>query len=156
MQNPHGQNVQAADVGVLPPTQRLAAIAESVGNRIRPILMTTTTTVLGLLPRRVGRITAGGAVFHQYMGTVENGQRRFNHDRQIGDEPDRPDQREHADEDEQLIEHVIADIEKIGFVDRSSIVYRRVVRFRYGYPVYDLEYREKVTAMRASVVIVPS
>lgn len=53
--------------------------------------------------------------------------------------------------DEQLIEHVIADIEKIGFVDRSSIVYRRVVRFRYGYPVYDLEYRENVTAMRASV-----
>ncbi|MGZ8711302.1 MAG: FAD-dependent oxidoreductase, partial [Thermoanaerobaculia bacterium] len=53
--------------------------------------------------------------------------------------------------DEQLIERVVADIEKIGFVDRSSIVYKRVVRFVYGYPVYDLEYRRNVTAMRASV-----
>ena len=42
-------------------------------------------------------------------------------------------------------------MEKIGFVDRSSIIYRRVVRFVYGYPVYDLDYRKNVTEMRASV-----
>jgi protoporphyrinogen oxidase len=53
--------------------------------------------------------------------------------------------------DEQLIERAIADVEKIGFVDRSTIVYRRVARFLYGYPVYDLDYRKNVTAMRASV-----
>ena len=53
--------------------------------------------------------------------------------------------------DEALIERAIADVEKIGFVDRSSIVYKRVVRFLYGYPVYDLDYRKNVTAMRASV-----
>jgi protoporphyrinogen oxidase len=53
--------------------------------------------------------------------------------------------------DAELIDRVVADIEKIGFVDRSSIVYKRVVRFLYGYPVYDLEYRRNVTDMRASV-----
>jgi len=53
--------------------------------------------------------------------------------------------------DEALIERVIGQIERIGFVDRASIVYRRAVRFRYGYPVYDLEYRRNVTAMREAV-----
>jgi protoporphyrinogen oxidase len=53
--------------------------------------------------------------------------------------------------DDALIERAIAEIEKIGFVDRSSIVYKRVARFLYGYPVYDLEYRKNVTAMRESV-----
>jgi protoporphyrinogen oxidase len=53
--------------------------------------------------------------------------------------------------DEALIERAIDEIEKIGFVDRRSIVYKRVVRFLYGYPVYDLEYRRNVTAMREAV-----
>ncbi len=53
--------------------------------------------------------------------------------------------------DDVLIERVIDDIEKIGFVDRSSIVYKRAVRFLYGYPVYDLDYRRNVTAMREAV-----
>lgn len=53
--------------------------------------------------------------------------------------------------DEDLLERVIADVEKIGFVDRKSIVYTRVVRFLYGYPVYDLDYRRNVTAMREAV-----
>lgn len=53
--------------------------------------------------------------------------------------------------DDSLIERVIGEIEKIGFVDRDSIVYRRVARFTYGYPVYDLEYRSNVTAMRQAV-----
>jgi protoporphyrinogen oxidase len=53
--------------------------------------------------------------------------------------------------DAELIERIIADVEKIGFVDRNAIVYKRVVRFLYGYPVYDLEYRKNVTDMRASV-----
>ena len=53
--------------------------------------------------------------------------------------------------DEDVIERVIADLVKIGFIDPSTIVYRRAVRFRYGYPVYDLEYRKNVEAMRNAV-----
>ena len=29
--------------------------------------------------------------------------------------------------------------------------YKRVVRFQYGYPVYDLDYRKNVTELRESV-----
>ncbi|MEO8382551.1 MAG: FAD-dependent oxidoreductase [Acidobacteriota bacterium] len=54
-------------------------------------------------------------------------------------------------DDAALIERALDDVEKIGFVDRQSVVYTRVVRFLYGYPVYDLDYRKNVTAMRASV-----
>jgi protoporphyrinogen oxidase len=53
--------------------------------------------------------------------------------------------------DQALIERVIGEIEGIDFVDRKSIVYTRVARFKYGYPVYDLEYRRNVTAMRDAV-----
>lgn len=54
-------------------------------------------------------------------------------------------------DDETLTEKVIADIARIGFVDPQSIVYKRVARFLYGYPVYDLEYRKNVTEMRNAV-----
>jgi protoporphyrinogen oxidase len=54
-------------------------------------------------------------------------------------------------DDDALIERVLHDIEKIGFADRQHVVYRRVVRFTYGYPVYDLEYRRNVTEMREIV-----
>lgn len=53
--------------------------------------------------------------------------------------------------DETLIGKAIDQIEAIGFVDRNSIVYKRAVRFLYGYPVYDLDYRRNVTAMREAV-----
>jgi protoporphyrinogen oxidase len=53
--------------------------------------------------------------------------------------------------DEALIDRAIDEIERIGFVDRDSIVYRRVARFTYGYPVYDLGYRKNVTQMRETV-----
>lgn len=54
-------------------------------------------------------------------------------------------------DDATLTERVIADIARIGFVDPKSIVYKRVARFLYGYPVYDLEYRKNVTEMREAV-----
>ena len=54
-------------------------------------------------------------------------------------------------DDATLIERVLGEIERIGFVDRKSVVYTRVARFVYGYPVYDLEYRANVTAMRNAV-----
>jgi len=50
-----------------------------------------------------------------------------------------------------VTERVIQGLEKSGFVDRSRISYRKVVRFIYGYPVYDLNYRRNVTLMRESV-----
>jgi len=54
-------------------------------------------------------------------------------------------------DDAALIERVIGEVEQIGFVDRNAIVYKRTARFKYGYPVYDLEYRRNVTAMREAV-----
>jgi protoporphyrinogen oxidase len=53
--------------------------------------------------------------------------------------------------DEELLARVVREVEAIGFVDPKSIVYTRVVRFLYGYPIYDLEYRQNVTAMREAV-----
>lgn len=53
--------------------------------------------------------------------------------------------------DEQIIERTIGELARTGLVDRSTIVYRKAVRFQYGYPVYDLDYRANVTAMRDAV-----
>jgi protoporphyrinogen oxidase len=53
--------------------------------------------------------------------------------------------------DEQIIERTIVELARTGLVDPSTIVYRKAVRFQYGYPVYDLEYRANVTAMRNAV-----
>lgn len=52
---------------------------------------------------------------------------------------------------DEVIERVIRDLVTIDFVDPKTIVYRKAVRFLYGYPVYDLEYRANVTAMREAV-----
>lgn len=53
--------------------------------------------------------------------------------------------------DEQVLERVVRDLESMELLDRKTIVYRKVVRFLYGYPVYDLDYRQNVTAMREAV-----
>lgn len=53
--------------------------------------------------------------------------------------------------DEDVIERVIGDLVKTDFIDPATIVYKRAVRFQYGYPVYDLDYRANVTAMRDAV-----
>jgi protoporphyrinogen oxidase len=53
--------------------------------------------------------------------------------------------------DDQILERTVAELENIGFVNPAKIVYRRVVRFIYGYPVYDLEYRRNVTVLRDAV-----
>ena len=54
-------------------------------------------------------------------------------------------------QDEQIIERTIAELARTGLVDPSTIVYQKAVRFQYGYPVYDLDYRANVTAMRNAV-----
>lgn len=53
--------------------------------------------------------------------------------------------------DDEVVRRVVSDLEEIGFADRARVVYTRVVRFTYGYPVYDLEYRTNVETMRAAV-----
>ena len=53
--------------------------------------------------------------------------------------------------DDQVLERVTGDIERMGLLDRNTIVYRKVIRIVYGYPVYDLDYRTNVTAMREAV-----
>jgi len=53
--------------------------------------------------------------------------------------------------DEQVLDRVISDLRKMELVDPAAIDYTRVVRFQYGYPVYDLGYRRNVIALRESV-----
>jgi protoporphyrinogen oxidase len=53
--------------------------------------------------------------------------------------------------DEQVTSRVIGDLEKIGFLDPATVIYTRVARFLYGYPVYDLDYRQNVRDMREAV-----
>lgn len=53
--------------------------------------------------------------------------------------------------DQQVLDRTIAELANLGFIDPDAIIYRRVVRFTYGYPVYDLDYRKNVTALRESV-----
>jgi protoporphyrinogen oxidase len=53
--------------------------------------------------------------------------------------------------DQQVLERVVRDLESMELLDKKTIIYRKVVRFLYGYPVYDLDYRKNVTAMREAV-----
>ncbi|MCU1228208.1 MAG: FAD-dependent oxidoreductase [Acidobacteria bacterium] len=53
--------------------------------------------------------------------------------------------------DEEVIERTLRDLERVELLDRKNVNYTKVVRFTYGYPVYDLDYRANVTAMRESV-----
>jgi protoporphyrinogen oxidase len=53
--------------------------------------------------------------------------------------------------DEQIIDRALRDLERIAILKRDTVNYTKVVRFTYGYPVYDLDYRANVTAMRESV-----
>lgn len=53
--------------------------------------------------------------------------------------------------DEEVLRRVIGDLVRMDLVDEASITYSRVVRFRYGYPVYDLDYRTNVTALYDAV-----
>jgi protoporphyrinogen oxidase len=53
--------------------------------------------------------------------------------------------------DAQILERTIAELENIGFVNPSKIAYRRVVRFQYGYPVYDVDYAKNVKTVRDAI-----
>jgi protoporphyrinogen oxidase len=53
--------------------------------------------------------------------------------------------------DDAILDSTIGHLQRMGLVDPDTISYRRVVRFQYGYPVYDIEYRANVEQMRESV-----
>ena len=53
--------------------------------------------------------------------------------------------------DAQILDRTIAELESTGFINPEKIVYKRVIRFQYGYPVYDLDYRRNVTILRESI-----
>lgn len=53
--------------------------------------------------------------------------------------------------DDEILARVVNDLAAIEFANPQSVIYKRVVRFRYGYPVYDLEYSRNVAAMREAV-----
>jgi protoporphyrinogen oxidase len=53
--------------------------------------------------------------------------------------------------DDDILERCFSSLEHMGFLDRRHVTYRRVVRFPYGYPVYDLDYRKNVTVLRHAV-----
>jgi protoporphyrinogen oxidase len=53
--------------------------------------------------------------------------------------------------DEAITERVIGELTRMELIDPATIAYRKVIRFLYGYPVYDLDYRANVTGMREAV-----
>jgi protoporphyrinogen oxidase len=53
--------------------------------------------------------------------------------------------------DEAITERVIGELARMELIDPATVTYRKVIRFLYGYPVYDLAYRANVTAMRKAV-----
>ena len=53
--------------------------------------------------------------------------------------------------DDAVFEKVVQGLEKIEFVKREDITYRKVVRFEYGYPVYDVDYFDNSKKLRALV-----
>ncbi|HEV8661032.1 MAG TPA: FAD-dependent oxidoreductase [Thermoanaerobaculia bacterium] len=53
--------------------------------------------------------------------------------------------------DDQAIARVISDLTRMELIDPSTVTYKRVIRFTYGYPVYDLDYRKNVTVLRETV-----
>jgi Protoporphyrinogen oxidase len=53
--------------------------------------------------------------------------------------------------DEEILRRTTEQLAQMELIDPASIIYRKVIRFSYGYPVYDLDYRTNVTAMRELV-----
>jgi protoporphyrinogen oxidase len=54
-------------------------------------------------------------------------------------------------DDEEVTNRVIQGLERIGFLDPAEVTYRKVVRFTYGYPVYDLDYHKNSRELRALI-----
>lgn len=57
----------------------------------------------------------------------------------------------HELSDEAVISRVLSDLDSMGVVRPEDVVYRRAIRFEYGYPVYDLDYFQQVDRLRRAV-----
>jgi protoporphyrinogen oxidase len=53
--------------------------------------------------------------------------------------------------DEAVAKRAVEGLEHIGFLKREEITYQKVVRFKYGYPVYNLEYFEASRKLRGVI-----
>lgn len=53
--------------------------------------------------------------------------------------------------DTDIMDRVIGEIERMGFCNRETLIFKKVVRFVYGYPVYDLQYHKNVKELRDAV-----
>lgn len=62
-----------------------------------------------------------------------------------------PEDRVAAMSDAELLADIEAHLQRMGLADPANIVYRKVLRFEYGYPIYDRAYFSKVAAMRKAV-----
>ena len=49
---------------------------------------------------------------------------------------------------EAVLERIVADLDRIGILDRRDIVSSEIRRFEYAYPVYDLEYSKNTGIIR--------
>jgi len=50
--------------------------------------------------------------------------------------------------DDELADHVIVSLERMGFLSSDSVVYRAVDRQKYAYVVYDLDYQRNIRIVR--------
>ncbi len=55
----------------------------------------------------------------------------------------------HELSDADLTERVVADLGRVGLLDRRKVIVTDVTRMKYGYPVYDLAYSKNVSVMRS-------
>jgi protoporphyrinogen oxidase len=54
-------------------------------------------------------------------------------------------------DDASLAQQTVAHLERMGLVSPGAVTYSRVMRFRYGYPIYDHEHAEQTQRLRAAV-----
>ena len=53
--------------------------------------------------------------------------------------------------DEAILDSTVASLADMGLLDPATVVYRRVLRFTYGYPIYDLDYFRRVAVLHRAV-----
>jgi len=50
--------------------------------------------------------------------------------------------------DAELIDHVEESLDGIGLIDRRTVCYRRVIRSKYAYIIYDLQYQDNIRLVK--------
>ena len=53
--------------------------------------------------------------------------------------------------DDAIAARTVGHIERMGLASKGAATYTRVMRFRYGYPVYDHEHARQTARLRAAV-----